>query len=397
MQAASLAESLPNTSRHLMLGIEDASRGDLESALTHLRIATALEPANARAHNELGLVLRRVGQLDAAIASIESAVRLSPDDPELHLRLSAMLHCAGQLERSWDEYEWRMRYRPQAYVGAPSGPQWDGESIAGRTLLICGEGGLGDQIQFIRYARLVREQGGRVIALANPMLQRLFMTADGVDRSIARGKPIPSFDVYAHSMSLPRIMATTLGTIPGEVPYITAPPYQVAQWGEVLGVNNGFRVGINWEGNRNNAEGRNRALPLSGFQPLADIDGLHLYSLQKGPGAENCDSLYRAMRVTDLGPSFLDLRDTAAAVATLDLVVTNDTSVAHLAGALGKPVWVLLPSASCWRWLENRDDSPWYPTMRLFRRGWDEPWDAVFTRVAEALQSRVVTGSVPQN
>jgi hypothetical protein len=404
-----------------LLGLMAQRRGDLDGAVRHLREAVAsaperpdfhaalagalsarrefgeaasvlrrlvrLRPDSAGAHTELAMVLRGLGELETAIASFEQAVRLAPDDPFMHLRLFTALHCNGQFERGWAEYDWRLRLESHPEAGMFRTPQWDGSPLDGRTILLVGEGGLGDQIQFVRYAPLVKAHGGTVVATCHPRLQRLLRACPGVDHIHPRRSqdPMPACDTHVFAMSLPRILRTTLDTIPADVPYLAPDPVRAQGWRKRLDGIGGLRIGINWEGNRGNVEGRNRTLPADGFFPLAAMKGVRLFSLQRGAGRERLADFPGDAGVVDLEQSLGDLADTAAAMEPLDLVITNDTSVAHLAGALGKPVWVLLATASCWRWLEGRDDSPWYPTMRLFRRDFRESWYDVFARVQQAL------------
>lgn len=372
---------------HTALAAVHSSRREFAQAASSLRHLVRLRPDNAQAHTELAMVLRALGELDPAIASFEQAVRLAPDDPFTHLRLFTALHCKGEFARGWTEYDWRLRLEqhPQARMFAT--PQWDGSPLDGRTILLVDEGGLGDQIQFVRYAPLVKALGGTVVVTCHPRLQRLFRTRPGIDRIVPRAPdgPMPECDTHAFAMSLPRILHTTLDTIPADVPYLAADPAEVERWRERLDGIGGLRIGINWEGNRGNVDGRNRTLPVEGFFPVAAMKGVRLFSLQKGAGKERLAEFPEDAGVIDLEQSPGDLADTAAAMEQLDLVVTNDTSIAHLAGALGRPVWVLLASAPCWRWLEGRDDSPWYPTMRLFRRDFRESWYDVFARVQQAI------------
>jgi hypothetical protein len=295
----------------------------------------------------------------------------------------------GRFEQGWPGYEWRWKVEEFGALPPLHQPQWDGSPLEGRTILIRTEQGLGDTLQFIRYIPLVHRRGGRVILLSQPPLTRLQACIPGVERLLAHGDPVPEFDVHVPLLSLPGLLGTRLETVPADVPYLEAEPPLVEAWRHRLGSYPGFKVGIVWQGNPKYLQDRARSTCLAQFAPLARVPGVHLFSLQKGPGAEQLTARTEWFPVTDLGSGLADFADTAAVLKHLDLVVSVDTSVAHLAGALGLPVWVALPHAADWRWLMGRDDSPWYPTMRLFRQTGPGQWEDVFRRIAEALGRRI--------
>jgi hypothetical protein len=264
-------------------------------------------------------------------------------------------------------------------------PLWDGSPLAGRTILLHVEQGLGDTLQFIRYAPLVKALGGTVIFGCPEPLVGLLAGAPGIDSLVLPEDPLPPFDVHAPLMSLPHLLGTTLQTIPADVPYLSADPAATARWRSELNAVAGLKVGIAWSGSPRHPADRWRSIPLKHFGRLASLPDVKLYSLQKGPGSEQ---LARAdFPIEDWGARWPDMAATAAAVESLDLVIACDTALVHLAGALAKPVWIALPVAPDWRWLLGRSDSPWYPTARLFRQqAWGE-WDAVFDEIAAALQT----------
>ncbi len=350
--------------------------------------ALRLNPRYAEAHNNLASALQALGRHEEALAGYDLALLYQPDSASAHWNRSLAWLQQGDYQRGWPEYEWRWRRDRVVRRRLPGAP-WDGAPLDGRTLLIYPEQGLGDQIQFVRYAPLARQQGGRVVVECPPALLGLFATCPGIDQLVAEGTPLPPFDVHVPVMSLPHRLGTTLETIPAAVPYLSADPARVASWAEVLAGIPGYRVGIAWQGNPRHAWDRHRSIPLARFAPLAQVPGVRLVSLQKGPGVEQLRGLAERLPVAVLpdGPEGTFL-DTAAVVSQLDLVVTADTALAHLAGALGVPVWVALSAHSDWRWLRDREDTPWYPSMRLFRQATLGDWPGVFACMAAELGPR---------
>jgi hypothetical protein len=340
------------------------------------------------------------GRLEESIASYDHALRLQPNSASAHWNRALALLLAGDYERGWPKYEWRWK-RKAAKPRPFRQPQWDGSPLEGRTILLWCEQGLGDAIQFVRFAQTVKQNGGRVILECPGILLRLFASVPGVDELVAEGTALSTFDVQAPFMSLPAILGTTLATIPADVPYLTADPELVARWRSRLESLPGFKIGIAWQGNAHHKWDRHRSIPLAKFAPLAEVPGVRLISLQKGPGTDQLKSFTKHYPVTDFGDE-LDasgaFTDTAALIRSLDLVITTDTALAHLAGALGAPVWLALSTVVDWRWLLDREDTPWYPTMRLFRQRTLGDWDFDFERMAVQLrrlvQQRQHTGAV---
>jgi hypothetical protein len=263
-------------------------------------------------------------------------------------------------------------------------PEWSGEDITGKRLLLHAEQGFGDTIQFVRYAALAALRGADVILEVQPPLAPLLGGLSGVEVIAAGRDPLPLFDLHCPLLSLPRLFATTEAMIPGGVPYIAAPADRIAAWAPRLPVE-GFRVGLAWSGHPDNARDHERSIPFARLASLTGIPGTRFVSLQKDIRASDADDFRRCGEVIDVGGALRDFADTAAVIAQLDLVITVDTAVAHLAGAMGKPVWVLLPRIPDFRWLLDRATSPWYPSARLFRKGQRDSWDAVIAGVATEL------------
>jgi hypothetical protein len=308
----------------------------------------------------------------------------------------------GNFEQAWPEYErrWELPGTPRRDFAEPL---WDGSPLAGRTILLYAEQGLGDTVQFIRYVPLVKQCGGKVVVECQPHLLRLLSNMPEIDRLIAHGSPLPAYDVRAPLLSLPGIFRTTLANVPATVPYLVADPALVEWWRQGLAksdvlplpsvIGPCFKVGIAWQGSVTYRYDRQRSIPLAYFSKLAEVPGIQLISLQKGPGTEQLAALGEGQRIVNLSRQLDEksgaFMDTAAVMKNLDLVITSDTVVAHLAGALGVPVWVALALTPDWRWLLERDDSPWYPTMKLFRQTRFGDWAAVFERMAAELRTRI--------
>ncbi|TAE11595.1 MAG: tetratricopeptide repeat protein [Oscillatoriales cyanobacterium] len=368
-------------------------QGNLEEALEYYHKALELLPDFVEAINNLGRTFLEKGAVEDAIACYRRAIHLNPDHASAHLNLSLALLLAGDFANGLAEYEWRWHIKEfktghSCYLTAPGNtlsareyrPLWDGSNLQGKTVLLHAEQGLGDSLQFIRYVEIVKNRGGRVIVDCYPQLRRLFAMVDGIDLLIVRGEPLPEFDVQVPMLSLPYVLGTRLSTIPATTAYLSPP----ADAEFALLPDRNLKVGIVWAGNPKHRKNMQRSCGLSQFLPLLDVSGVTFYSLQKEV-LEADRALLNGTPIVDLSPHFGDLADTAAAIAKLDLVITVDTAVAHLAGALGKPVWVLLAFSPDWRWLLEREDSPWYPSARLFRQRERGGWEGVFARVAEAL------------
>ncbi len=380
---------------HNNLGNVLRDQGKLDLAIHHFEEALRLKPDYAEAYNNLGIVRVQQGNTREALASYDRALSLRPDYPDARRNRGLSLLVSGEFEKGWPEYEFRWNGKSPVPRNFKQ-PRWDGSNLAGRTILLHWEQGLGDTINFIRYALLVKQLDGRVLFECQRPLARLLKGCLGVDELIVEGSPLPDFDVQAPLLSVPGILRTRIETIPVVVPYLFPEVSALKHWREALKHLKGFRIGIVWQGNPGHKYDRLRSVTLRHFDEVARIPGVRLISLQKGPGTEQLDADDLPFKVTELGRYVMDFTDTAAIVKQLDLVITCDTSVAHLAGALNVPVWVALPFAPDWRWLREREDSPWYPSMRLFRQKERGQWDEVFARINAELAEYVSTAGTPR-
>lgn len=377
---------------HGGLGMALLRRGSFDEAAAACAEAASLSPARAEAHLSLGFVRSEQGLHDDAIALYERAISVNPDYAEARKNRSLVWLLQGKFEQAWPEYEYRWN-TPELPERPFKQPLWDGSPLAGRSILLHAEQGLGDTIQFIRYAPLVRERGGKVIVACQRPLIPLLSTCRDIDQLVAQGDPLPDFDVHAPLLSLPRIFGTTLQTIPAETPYLAADERLVEQWRQELAATRSFKVGIAWQGSKKYRWDHKRSIPLAQFEPLARIPGVQLYSLQKGYGSEQLSEVAGRFAVIDLAPRLDEhegaFADTAAVIKNLDLIICSDTAIPHLAGALNAPVWTALSRVPDWRWLIDREDSPWYPSMRLFRQPRHGDWESVFRRMAAELEKLV--------
>jgi Tfp pilus assembly protein PilF len=374
------------------LGDALLDQGQLGEAEAALRQALHLKPDYPEAYNNLGVAQQKQGKLAESLASYGQSIRLQSDYAEAHLNRALAWLLAGEYEQGWPEFEWRFRCQDRTPPPCPP-PLWDGSLLQGQTVLLRAEQGLGDTLQFIRYAALLKQQGAAVVVECQQPLVRLLAGCPGIDQLLAQGNPLPEgLDCQAFLLSLPGLLGTTLASVPAPVPYLHADPRLVEHWAQQLRSVHAFRIGITWQGNLSYHSDRVRSIPLGQFAPLARLEGVQLVSLQKGPGTEQLREVGDRFSVLDLG-SRIDqttgpFLDTAAVMKHLDLVVTCDTVIGHLAGALGVPVWVALPFVPDWRWLLHRDDSPWYPTVRLFRQTEPGDWPGVFERMAAEVSKR---------
>lgn len=395
--------------------------GEFDEALGVCRQALQFHPASAEAYDTLGLLYCEQGRLADALAAHEQAIRLRPSLAEAHWNRALALLKGGNFVEAWPEFEWRWRLK-QYQARHFRQPAWEGSPLRGRSILLYSEMGLGDTIQFIRFAPLVKQQGGTVIVQCHESLVNLLATCSGVDQVVPHGWTLPAFDVHAPLLRLPGVLGTRLDTIPANVPYLSADKHLVRLWGRQICRNDEprtenrpieafsvprspfsnyhsafsslpfaqcLKVGVAWQGNPAKPKDWQRSFSLSRFEPLARMKGIRLFSLQKGLGSEQLQHVGDSLPIIDLGSRFKTFADTAAAMMNLDLIITVDSAVAHCAGALGLPVWVAIPYASDWRWLINREDSPWYPTMRLFRqRSWGD-WDGVFGQITAEVRRKL--------
>lgn len=396
---------------------------ETSAALAYFDAAIAAAPSNARAHNNRGVALKALDRLDEAYESYTRAVEIDPryadafcnrgqlsqamlrfdearrdyhkalsirpDYPECHWNEALCLLVNGDLPKGWDQYEWR--WQLPAHRGLmPAVPAWTGNrSIEGKTVLAWREQGFGDTLQFCRYVSLLAERGARVVLEVQAALVPLLQSLPGVERVIASGSERPVFDEHCPLLSLPRAFNTDLASVPASIPYVACPAAKRAQWAQHLGEKvGGLRIGVAWSGSSTHTGDKWRSIALQMLRPWMAIKGASFYSLQADVREADWQAL-SDLPIQHFDGALNDFSDTAALIEAMDLVISVDTSVAHLAGAMGKPVWILLPHFPDWRWLLGREDSPWYPTARLFRQERRGDWMPVIDRVSQSLRERL--------
>ncbi len=425
------AEAAASLERGLGLAPDDADArtnlgtayqllGRLDAAIAEFRRALAIRPAHAEAGYNLGNALRAagasaeaiewyeralalrpdlldarinranaltdIGRLDEAERALRDVLAERPDHAEAHKNLGHLLLLGGRLAEGWREYAWRWRAKS---FGTPrrdfARPQWEGEALGGRRLLVHAEQGLGDTIQFCRYLpRLVAD--ARVIVEVPRALVRLIGRMPGLAAVAAAGEPLPEFDLHCPLLELPRLFDTALDAIPADIPYLSADPAECAAWAARL-VPKGPRIGLAWAGSPRHPNDRNRSIPLDAFTPLIEQGGASWHMVQTEPRAGDAESLARTAALARHDAELADLADAAALLDCMDLVISVDTAPAHLAAALARPVWILLPHAPDWRWMLARGDSPWYPTARLLRQDRPGDWGGVIERLRVDLRA----------
>ncbi|MCA6120300.1 tetratricopeptide repeat protein [Bradyrhizobium sp. WSM 1704] len=350
----------------------------------------AVAPEDIRPVVDFASLLNDIDRSDEAMALLRDALARHPERADLHTMLAICLFARGDWPAAWAEFEWRLK-EPQLskHLLATDCPLWKGEDLAGKAILLQFEQGFGDTLQFVRYAPMVKARGGRVILRAQRALLPLLRTVAGVDDVLDADEDAPAFDVHIPLMSLPFIFATQSDTVPATVPYVAADPDLVLRWHERLGAYSGSSVGLVWQGNPAHVHDSHRSLPFDRLRPLLDCPNARFVSLQVGPGQNQLTEFDDA--IVDAGAQIdpSSFADAAAIVANLDLVITVDSAIAHLAGAMGKPVWILLAKGSDWRWSRGCDDTPWYPQARLFRQINSGDWGEVIGRLCKALWSFV--------
>lgn len=364
--------------------------GRVAESVAAARKAIALRPGYVEAHNLLANSLKAEGRIEEALPIFDRVLAAQPENAGAHFNKALALLLAGRFEEGWREYEWRWRWPEFPSARPPKAvPLWDGKPRESGTLLLWGEQGGGDTIQFVRYAPLVRRHCARVVLAVRNEMMGLMASAPGVDRVVDRDRYDETGENFAACvplLSLPRLMGTTARTIPADIPYLTAPEDAAARWRKRLGNGQGRKIGLVWSGNPKHANDHHRSCRLADMAPLAGIEDARFFALQIGEAAAQADTPPPGMTVERLDGELGDFGELAGAISALDLVVTVDTAPAHLAGALARPVWTALPFSPDWRWQRVRDDSPWYPGMRLFRQASPGAWTGVFERMAAALQ-----------
>jgi Flp pilus assembly protein TadD len=356
--------------------------GHLADAIDALKEAIRLKPDWADAQSNLATTYISQGDTNSAEKQFDSALALAPDHPQIHYNHGVLLLLKGDFLRGLPEYEWRWKCSEVHIPTRFSTPPWRGDPLNGKMVMLHAEQGLGDTIQFARYVRLVQARGGKIVLCVQPEAVSLLKSIPGVQHVASHPNQLPQCDNHCYLMDLPQALGTTLGTIPNRVPYLHPDPALVQSWRDKLANQPGIKIGLAWAGRPTHANNANRSIDIAKFAPLAGVSNITFYSVQVGPGSEHV----ARTDLIDFTPQIKDLSDSAALLANLDLIITVDSAVAHLAGAIAKPVWIMLPFAPDWRWLLRRSDSPWYPTAKLFRQPKPGDWNSVIASIRLELE-----------
>jgi len=350
------------------------------------RVLAAI-PTHARAWNNRGRALEALNRHEEAVASFGKAIALQKDYADAHFNQALALLTVGDLKRGFTQYEWRWQRSGMSDARRGYGrPLWLGEFPLGhKTILLHAEQGLGDTLQFVRYAPLLARAGARVVLEVQPELKALLSRLDGVASCHARGETLPAFDLHCPLGSLPLAFKTEPATIPADIPYLRADGERVAKWRPAIEALPGKRVALTWAGHIRHANDRNRSIDLAQLEPLLALDGISFVSIQRELREKDAALLARYPNVSHLGGELADMADTAAVTALVDLMIAVDTSVVHLAGAMGRPLWVMLPFAPDWRWTISSEHSPWYPQARLLRQPAAGDWQSVIAKLRDEL------------
>ncbi|HEY1686015.1 MAG TPA: tetratricopeptide repeat protein [Tepidisphaeraceae bacterium] len=385
---------------HFHLGLLYNDLRDLENAAEVINQVLRIDPNHREARRERAVVLWRLNRFQDAMHEIDELLTVHPDYLDALQSRAELRLLLGDLQRGFKDYESRWvdpQFTEHAFIKKfrPNGftkPVWKGEDLTGKTLLLYGEQGFGDVIQFIRYVPLVRQYGATCILQVPLPIKSLMEQVEGIDKVIIHGEKEPAYDCYISLMSLPALFGTALETIPAKIPYLRVPEKMRENWQRQLAeFKSDFKVGICWAGRPDHFNDTQRSTTLDQFAPLAKIPNIKFFALQKGTAAAQAQTPPPGMQLINLTHKLSDFLDTAAMIEQLDLVIAIDTVVVHMAGALGKPVWTLLPFTPEWRWMIDRFDSPWYSMMRLFRQSKQGDWAGIFAQVAQEL--RILVGS----
>jgi tetratricopeptide (TPR) repeat protein len=383
-RAIELDPGLPEAS--YILGIAFYELDQLEEAIRCWQRTLQLNPGHQDAYNNLGVAFQDKHELKKAQTCFQKVIQNNPDFSEAHWNKSLCHLLAGSFSEGWNEYQWRFQIKEIFNNRHFSQPLWEGGPLLGKKILLYAEQGLGDTIQFIRYIPLVVKQGGRVLVECQEDLVSLLESIEGIELLIKQGQPLPGFDVQCPLLNLPLNFKMSLEDIPASIPYLSVNPALIEKWRDLLASDRAdIKIGLVWAGRPTHKKDRKRSLSLEAFDRLSDLPGITYYSLQKGEAAQQLRNISGSLKPINVSEKLVDFTETGALIENLDLIITVDTAVAHLAGALGKPVWTLLPYSPDWRWLLDREDSPWYPSMRLFRQPSPGDWDSVIHSVHDCL------------
>jgi Tetratricopeptide repeat len=386
-QAIGLDPNMPAAYQNLGKSLGRMRRFD--DAIACFDRAAQLSPGYVNAYKNKAKALYFKGDLAATMATHQEVLRLLPDDAETHMNVGMIWLSHGDAARGWPEYEWRWKTKDGA-LPTLAQPLWDGSSLDGKSILLTPEQGIGDCVEFVRYGSVLKERyNTRVVFYCPRALVTLLRGCRGIDELVESGQPAPRTDFFAPLLHVPAVLKHSPADFPGEVPYLIPDEALVKAWRERLAGYQGRKIGISWRGSPKHPADRMRSIPLAQFAPLARAAGGQLFSLQKGPGSEELAPLAGQLKIVDLGRQLDETTaafvETAAVLKNLDLLVACDTAIAHVAGALGVPVWLAVGNVPDWRWMFGRDDSPAYPTLRLFRQASFGDWPGVFGRMAEAV------------
>ena len=373
--------------------------GRLDDALSTAKRAAALAPSDPLCLHNLAIIHYERLEIDACLDCARRALAIDPSLPGAHFEMAEALLLRGEMERGWEEYEWRFRIAGAAPLMPPTDkPQWDGKPFTDRALLLIADQGFGDVIQFSRYIPWAAERCPDIVVACSAEVAPLLKQIHPGLRLFQRWENVPPYAAFCPLSGLPRLHGTRVENIPALIPYLRSNPARKAAWAERLRgiLPAGYRrIGIVWAGRPTHNNDRNRTASLAAFAPIAALRGVALVSLQKGPAAAQAGNYFGRAPLVNIGAEILDYDDTMAILENLDALVTVDTSVGHLAAAMGRPAWIMIARAPDWRWLLERGDSPWYPTVRLFRQTVPRSWDKVTAEVAAALQQDIEAAAVP--
>ncbi len=377
----------PDAQANYHLGLALLEQGKRKEAIAACLKARSLGCADPLLFNTLGAIHHQLGRIDKAVEFFSQALAIQPDFPLARWNLGLLQLLKGEFQDGWTGYEARWKANVLATPPRYSrGHLWDGGGLKNQRILLDCEQGFGDCIQFVRYIPIICQRGGKPILAVFPELRRLFRMVPGLEEIISPPEEIPPYDVQCPLGSLPRLFGTTLQNIPANVPYLFADPALAERWRPRVPSDGRIKIGLAWSGKADFKDNADRAPGLAALAPLAAVPNTWFCSLQKGPAAAEAVDPPAGFRIVDWTAEMQDFADTAALIAHLDLVICSDTAVAHLAGAMGKPIWLLLSAVPDWRWFLDRDDSPWYPTMRLFRQVKLGDWQAPVHGAATALR-----------